>query len=144
MESQTEAMSESSSVTVREFEVEIETTDDNDKPSGARYSLFDITNYLSSGTYPTNADKATKCSLRKRSKFFIVEGGHLHYVGGKFKKSPRLVVQNRDEQQRLIKTVHDMAHLGRDKTLSQLSEHYYWPDMYKQVCTYVSSTIIHK
>ena len=41
---------------------------------------------------------------------------------------------------RLIQTVHDTAHLGRDKTLSQLSERYYWQEMYNQVCSYVSQS----
>ena len=35
--------------------------------------------------------KVTKGSIRKRSKSFIVEGSHLHYVGGNIKKSPRLL-----------------------------------------------------
>ena len=61
--------------------------------------------------------------------------GHLHYVGGKVKKNPTLVIQS---VERLIKTIHDTAHLGRDKALSQLTKRYYWPDMYKQVCEYVS------
>ena len=103
-----------------------------------RDSFSDIANYLSHGTYPAGADEATKSSLRKRSKFFTMEGGHLHYVGGKVKQNPRLVVQSMDEQQRLIKTIHDTAHIGRDKVLSQLTKRYYWPDMYKQVCEYVS------
>ena len=51
---------------------------------------------------------------------------------------PRLVVSEEKEQLRLIQNVHDQAHLGRDKTLSQLNERYYWPEMYKQICTYVS------
>ena len=102
-----------------------------------RDSFSDIANYLSHGTYPAGADEATKSSLRKRSKFFTMERGHLHYVGGKVKKNPTLVIQSVDEQQRLIKTIHDTAHLGRDKALSQLTKRYCWPDMYK-VCQYVS------
>jgi hypothetical protein len=67
--------------------------------------------------------------------------GHLMYIGGKVKKSPRLVVESEEEQVKLVKTVHDAAHLGRDKILSQLNERYYWPDMYKHVCDYVSLLI---
>ena len=67
-----------------------------------------------------------------------MECGHLHYIGGKVKKKHRLDVQSVDEQQRLIKTIHNAAHLGRDETLSQLNECYYWSDMYKQVGAYVS------
>ena len=67
-----------------------------------------------------------------------MDAGLLHYIGGKIKQRPRLVVQSEGEQLRLIKTIHDTAHLGRDKTLSQLNERYYWPEMYNQVCSYVS------
>lgn len=87
------------SSSVGEMEIEIETSID------ARYSFSDIANYLSRGTYPADANKATKSSLLKRSKFFTMESGHLHYVGGKVKKKPRLFVQSVDEQQRPIKTM---------------------------------------
>lgn len=103
---------------------------------GCNYSH--IISYLTGGAYPNGADKAMKNSIRKRSKFFVMEAGHLHYVGGKLKKKPRLVVQDLAEQQRLIETTHNTAHFGRDKTLSVLNERYYWPDMYKQICAYVS------
>ena len=127
------------SSTVATMEVANTTSDSVDE----RYSFCEIANYLLYGTYPAGANaEAAKSGLRKRSKFFSMEGGHLHYVGGKIKKNPRLVVQSVDEQQRLVKTIHDTAHLGRDKTLSQLTEHYYWPDMYRQVCAYVSIHIV--
>ena len=103
-----------------------------------KYQHSEVENYLRSGSYPEDADKRYKSGLRKRSKFFVLEGGHLHYVGGKDKKKPRLVVQSEEEQLRLVKTTHDTAHLGRDKILSQLNERYYWPSMYSQVCEYVS------
>lgn len=125
-----EASAEPMSISSSGMEVEVETSE--------TYSYSDIANYLSSGIYPAGANKATKSGLRKRSKFFTMEGGHLHYIGGKVKKKPRLVVQSVVEQQRLIRAIHDTAHLGRDKTLSQLNERYYWSDMYKQVCAYVS------
>ena len=48
------------------------------------------------------------------------------------------MVEGEQEQMNLIRTIHDVAHLGRDKILSQLNERYYWPEMYKQVCDYVS------
>ena len=57
------------------------------------------------------------------------------YIGGKVKKTPRLVVEGDHEQMNIIQRIHDV---GRDKILSQLNERYYWPNMYKQVCEYVS------
>ncbi len=39
------------------------------------------------------------------------------------------------ERQRIISTIHDNGHLGRDKTLAQINAKYYWPDMYKEICT---------
>ena len=98
--------------------------------------------YLQSGCYPQDASKNVKHGLRKRAKYFVLQGGHLHYIGGEKKMKPRLVVSEEKEQLRLIQNVHDQAHLGRDKTLSQLNERYYWPEMYKQICTYVSLVIM--
>ncbi len=48
------------------------------------------------------------------------------------------MVMDRQERERIISSVHDEAHLGRDKTLAQINRNYYWPDMYKEICAYVS------
>ena len=103
--------------------------------SECQYSFTAIKEYLTGGVYP---DKKSKQGLRKRSKYFILDSGHLMYIGGKVKKTPRLVVEGDHEQMNIIQRIHDVAHLGRDKILSQLNERYYWPNMYKQVCEYVS------
>ena len=100
------------------------------KKSECNHSYTDIANYLTSGMYPMGADKAIKRSLGKRCRYFTIYAGHLHYIGGKVKQQPRLVVQREEEQLRLIQTTHDTAHLGRDKNLSQRNERYYWPEMY--------------
>ena len=50
----------------------------------------------------------------------------------------RLFVIDKVERERNIITIHDKAHFGRDKTLAQINDKYYWPDMYKEVCAYVS------
>ena len=85
------------------MKVEVEISDDTKTSSDdvdARYSYYqcNIANYLLSGIYPAGANKATKSGLYKRSKFFTVEGGHLHYIGGKIKKKHRLVLQSVDKQ----------------------------------------------
>ena len=54
---------------------------------------------------------------------FCYGADHLHYIGGKVKKKPRLVVHSEDEQLKIIKTIHEAAHLGRDKILSQLDRY---------------------
>lgn len=86
------------------------------KKSECKHSYTDIAKYLTSGTYPAGADKALKCSLRKRCTYFTMDAGHLHYIGGKVKERPRLV-QSEKEQLRLIQTTHDTAQFRRDKTL---------------------------
>ena len=49
----------------------------------------------------------------------------------------RLFVIDKVERKRIISTIHDKAHFG-DKTITQINNKYYWPDMYKEVCAYVS------
>ena len=49
----------------------------------------------------------------------------------------RLFVIYKVERKRIISTIHDKAHFGRDKT-TQINNKYYWPDMYKEECAYVS------
>ena len=88
----------------------------------------------------THLDKLYKHGLRKRSKFFTADGGRLYYVGGKGSEIPRLVVKSPEERRRIISSIHDQAHLGRDKT-SEITARYYWPEMYNEVCSYVSLPI---
>ena len=62
-----------------------------------------------------HADKLYKHGLRKRSKFFIADGGCLDYTGGKGSEKPHLVVESVEERRRIISSIHDQAHQGRDK-----------------------------
>ena len=67
----------------------------------------------------------------------------LFYMGGSREKrkeneKPRLVVESADERRRIIASIHDQAHLGRDKTLSEVTSRYYWAEMYNDICSYVS------
>ena len=62
----------------------------------------------------------------------------LLYIGGKGSEKPRLVVESAEERRRIIGSIHDQAHLGRDKTLSEITARYYWPEMYNDVSSYVS------
>ena len=68
-----------------------------------------------------------------------MENGQLFYMGGRGKTcKPRLVIQDTEERQRIVATVHNQAHLGRDKIVSELNMRYYWPNMYTDVSVYVS------
>ena len=51
-------------------------------------------------------------------------------MGGSRKEKTHLFVENVNERRRIISSIHDLAHLGRDKTLSEIMERYYWPDMH--------------
>ena len=107
---------------------------------GSRYSFAEIYNYLAGREYPLgdHVDKAYKRGLRKRASFFTHQEEKLYYIGGsKSKDKARLVVENEDMRKRIVSSVHDQAHLGRDKALSSIKSRYYWPDMYNDVCSYV-------
>ena len=79
--------------------------------------------------YPSDVSKEYKRGLRKRAAFFSVEAGQLYNVGGKTKQRPRMVIEKEEDQLKMVKTVHEEGHLGRDKTLAQISDRYYWPEL---------------
>ena len=113
------------------------------KPDG-KYSFLEIYNYLIDGDIPLTANNCKQYNhgLQKRSKYFTTMEGRLYYIGGGARinsdRKSRLVIENTDERERIIKSIHDQAHLGRDKTVSAISNKYYWPNMYNEVCLYVS------
>ncbi len=49
--------------------------------SECQYSYTAIKEYLRAVVYPDGYDKQSKRGLRKRSKYFTLEGGHLMYIG---------------------------------------------------------------
>ena len=100
----------------------------------------EILNYIVHDQYPDAYCKKSKHQLRKRAKYFTHNAGRLYYVGGRKHSSgqSRFFVIKKVERKRIISTTHDQAHFGRDKTLAQVNNKYYWPDMYNEVCSYVS------
>ena len=64
----------------------------------SQYSHLIIENYLKSGVYPDVADKI-QVRIEKEIKVFLLEGGHVHYIGGKEKTKPKLLVQSEQERQ---------------------------------------------
>ena len=122
----------------KEGEKDVKVEEDATK---SKYPFSEIYDYVVHKTYPSRSDKLYKHGLRKRSKFFTVDGGRLYYVGGKGSEKPCLVVESPEERRRIISSIHDQAHLGRDKTLSEITARYYWPEMYNEVRSYVSLPI---
>ena len=78
-------------------------------------------------------------AYEKLSKFFICKEGQLFYTGGKYgANNLRLVIQQDKEKRRVISSIHDQAHLGRDKTDTVVRSRYYWTNLYNDVSRYVS------
>ena len=96
-------------------EVEVE----SEEAKKTKYAFSELYEYLVHKTYPAHADKLYKHGLRKRSKFFMHEGGRLFYIGGEKRKEnekPRLVVESADERRRIIisiQTKHIWAEIKR-------------------------------
>lgn len=105
----------------------------------SKYCDEEIYEYLCHGIYPAGVDKQYKHGLRKRSKFFVCNEGQLYYSGGKRRTNNlRLVIQQDREKERIISSVHDQAHLGRDKTVTAIKSRYYWRSLYNDVSRHVS------
>ena len=65
---------------------------ENDTLEQGRFTFSIIHQYLRSGCYPHGYTKSDKQALRKRAKFFYVQGADLFYVGGQSSKSVVTVV----------------------------------------------------
>ena len=47
--------------------------------------------------------------------------------------NPCLVMENAEDRRRIIDSNHSQAHMGRDKTLSEISSRYYFPELYNDI-----------
>lgn len=87
----------------------------------SKFSYSEVHTYLTSGEYPPDCDKNYKRSLRRKAANFKVEEGRLYYIGNQEKrpgvKQPtdvrRIAVESEEEQKRIIRLIHDEAHLGK-------------------------------
>ncbi|GMF15577.1 unnamed protein product [Phytophthora fragariaefolia] len=87
-----------------------------------------------------DSDKDLLARLRARLHHYAFDGGLLYYSTGS-DDPPRVVVpHDEDLKYRILYEAHDTpvgGHLGSEKTYSSVSLHYWWPNLYKWVGTYV-------
>ncbi|GMF63097.1 unnamed protein product [Phytophthora fragariaefolia] len=87
-----------------------------------------------------DSDKDLSARLRARLHRYAFDGGLLYYSTGS-DDPPRVVVPHDEElKYRILYEAHVTpvgGHLGREKTYSSVSLHYWWPNLYKWVGTYV-------
>ena len=73
---------------------------DEEDVAKAKNTFSKIYDYVFHKTYSSHADKLY--GLRKHSKFFTADRGHLYYIGGKGNEKPCLVVKSAEERRRMI------------------------------------------
>ncbi|GMF44985.1 unnamed protein product [Phytophthora fragariaefolia] len=87
-----------------------------------------------------DSDKELSARLRARLHRYAFDAGLLYYSTGS-DDPPRVVVpHDEDLKYCILYESHDTPvgdHLGREKTYSSVSLHYWWPNLYKWVGTYV-------
>ena len=87
----------------------------------SKFKYSEVHTYITSGEYPPDSDSNYKRSLRRKAGNFRVEEGRLYYIGNQERrpgvKPPtgvlRMVVETEEEQKRIIKLIHEEAHLGK-------------------------------
>ncbi len=50
----------------------------------------------------------------------------------------RIVVENKEQRERIISAIHDPSHMGVNRTLDMITAKYYWPSQTNEVKEYVS------
>ena len=86
-----------------------------------KFTYSEVHTYITSGQYPPDSDSNYKRSLRRKAANFKVEDGRLYYIGNQERKHGvkpstdvlRMVVETEEEQNRIIKVIHEEAHLGK-------------------------------
>ena len=89
--------------------------------SPEKFSFSEVYEYILSGNYPPSCSMNYKRSLRRKANKFKIYNGQLYYIGNQEKRkgvtvsktsTSRLVIEKKEEQQRLLKTIHEDGHLG--------------------------------
>ena len=50
----------------------------------------------------------------------------------------RMVIEDPDQQNRIISSIHDTSHMGLNRTTDMVAVKYYWPGLTNDVKAYVS------
>ena len=106
----------------------------------------DVSLYLMNQTYAPGMTKGQKANIRKKSKNFILINGALYYKKCNKNNLPDLnlkVITDPSEKKKIIERCHVPngidGHFGQKKTLSALSNTYYWLGQSNDVKKYVST-----
>ncbi|XP_047125528.1 gypsy retrotransposon integrase-like protein 1 [Hydra vulgaris] len=107
----------------------------------------DIFSYLKYQIHPKEVlNKGDKANFRRQTKPFIVDNNELYHLN---KAPKRKVIWSRDEQQNIIKFVHEgndvsveskalSGHTGINNTTYHIQSRFFWYGMIKDITTYVS------
>ncbi|CAG2208000.1 MMAB [Mytilus edulis] len=101
----------------------------------------DIFNYTNFQEYRIGLTENQKRKIRNRVRDFMVKNGQLYYI--KDTPDERLVI-TKDKKDSIIKLCHvgtGPSHLGRNKTISKISDSYYWLGIVKDVTDFVKTCL---
>lgn len=101
----------------------------------------DIFNYTNFQEYRIGLTENQKRKIRNRVRDFMVKNGQLYYI--KDTPDERLVI-TKDKKDNIIKLCHvgtGPSHLGRNKTISKISDRYYWLGIVKDVTDFVKTCL---
>ena len=69
------------------------------------------------------------CNQRSFAFISEIKGGH---------DVCRLVVEDKEQRERIVSSIHDPCHLGVNRTVDMIAPKYYWPGLTTDVKQYVS------
>ncbi|KAG9292452.1 hypothetical protein G9A89_015322 [Geosiphon pyriformis] len=88
-----------------------------------------------------NWSPSEKHQLQQQSKQYFIHHNKIYYTNYKNPNQPLRLVQE-NEKKTILYNMHtdpSSVHLGRDRTLQRTLEHYFWPQMQKDIRQYVES-----
>lgn len=107
----------------------------------AFFSKYDaVEKYLKGKGYPPGLSSVEKNTFRRLCSRFAIHDGFLFYLSGRGtqKHGRRRVVRSREEVQSTLAIYHnDMNHLGLEKCLKLISQHFFWGSMRADVALWI-------